>query len=316
MPNVFITNKCNLRCTYCFAKGMLGSTQVEEMSMEEVKSIAGFIKRQDVQLNDDRPRFISILGGEPTLHSNFKRIINYLLKSGFVITMFSNGTFSRDTSDFLGKLPTESINIILNINKRENYTKGKWGNIQYNLKNLHSIIALGFTIFETDFDYEMVLRNVNDFDLKRNIRLGISMPIVNASNAYVAYPEYKQIAKRILKFAKTSFKQNIVVGFDCGFVLCMFSRRELGRLKLYNTRLNFVCEGAIDIGKNERVWRCFPLHSIHNTKYGRFDNITALRDYYNDLLPVKVKGVSGSCGSCKHYIRHNCSGGCYGYEFR
>lgn len=316
MPNVFITNTCNLRCSYCFAKGMLGSAHAEEMTMEEIKRIANFIKRWDVPLNGNRPSFISILGGEPTLHSNFKKIIDYLLKNGFIINMFSNGTFSHEIADLLGKLPAESINIILNINKQENYSQEQWGNVKYNLKHLHNIIALGFTIFQSDFDYETVLQYIDHYNLKRDIRLGISMPIVNAFNAYVAYPQYKQIAKRILKFAKKSFDRNIVVGFDCGFILCMFSRRELGRLKLHNARLNFTCDGAIDIGKNGRVWRCFPLYSIHNTELGQFDSVTALRDYYNNLLPVKVKGISGSCGRCKHYIRHNCSGGCYGYEFQ
>ena len=316
MPNVFITNTCNLRCGYCFAKGMLGSARHEEMSMEEIRSVADFIKRSDAPQGGMSPSVISILGGEPTLHSGFREIMDYLISGGFVIKLFSNGTFSRRTTDYLEKLPVEAVNIILNINKREGYTLPQWENVNHNLKRLNRIITLGFTIYQTDFDYETVLGYINRYDLKRDIRLGISMPIVGASNAFVAYPEFKLAAKRILKFAGRAFDDNISIGFDCGFILCMFTRRELGRLKLRNVRLNFTCDGAIDIGKNGRVWRCFPLYGIHNTEYGRFDSVTAIKDYYNDLLPVKEKGISGSCGRCRHYLRRNCSGGCYGYEFR
>jgi len=295
---------------------MLGNVaHSEEMTMDEIKDIANFIKKSDGP-NPGPHHTISLLGGEPTLHSNFKEIINYLLKDGFMIKLFSNGTFPRETADFLATVPVEAIAIILNINKKESYSPTQWANLQHNLTNLNKIIALGFTIFQVDFDYETVLDYIRKFDLKRDIRLGISMPIVGASNAYVTYPQYKLVAKRILKFADDSFKSDISFGFDCGFLLCMFTKKELGHLKMRNVNLNFVCDGAIDIGKDGRVWRCFPLYSLHNSKLNQFNTIVDLKEHYNKLLPVKVKGVSGSCGKCTHYKRGNCSGGCYGYEFQ
>lgn len=316
MPNIFITNTCNLRCGYCFAKGMLGAARHEEMPLEEIKKIADFVKRSDTPPNGIMPGVISLLGGEPTLHSGFTEIIDYLIGEGFVIKIFSNGTFPRKTADYLKKLPVEAVNIILNINKEEGYAPQQWKNVTYNLEHLNRIISLGFTIYQVDFDYETVIRYINRYDLKRDIRLGISMPIVGTSNAFVAYPDYKPIAKRILEFAEKSFEADITVGFDCGFILCMFSRKELGRLKLRNVHLNFTCDGAIDIGKNGRVWRCFPLYSVHNTDLDRVDSVKGIKDYYNALLPVKQKGISGSCARCEHYLWGNCSAGCYGYEFR
>jgi sulfatase maturation enzyme AslB (radical SAM superfamily) len=316
MPNVFITNICNLRCRYCFAKGMLGAANPEEMTMDEVMKVADFVKRSDGPASVLLPSVISLLGGEPTLHSQFPRIVDSLIEQGLIIKLFSNGTFPRERADYLAKLPEGKVNIILNINKRDTYTPTQWENVVYNLTHLNKMITLGFTIFQTDFDYQTVLQYITRFDLKRDIRLGISMPIVNATNAFVTYPEYKVAAKRILQFAEESFEQNVTIGFDCGFILCMFSRKELGRLKQRNVRLNFVCDGAIDIGKNGRTWRCFPLYSIHNTDYTRFDSVNALKDHYNALLPVKGKGISGACGRCRHYRQRNCSGGCYGYEYR
>lgn len=316
MPNVFITNSCNLNCPYCFAKGMLGTARAEELSLREVKDIAAFVRRSDGPPGGAAPAVLSLLGGEPTLHSDFTGIMDYLLARKFVVKLFSNGTFPRDRAAYLAKLPEDKVNIILNINRRETYTPAQYARVRDNLKLLHRHISLGLTIDRPGFDYETVLGYVERYDLKRDIRLGISMPIVKASNTFMAFRDYKPAAARILRFAAAAFERNVRLGFDCGFILCMFTRRELGRLQLANVRLNFICDGAIDIGKGGRVWRCFPLHGIHNTDYRRFNSVTALRDHYNGLLPAKTRGISGACGRCPHYTRHNCSGGCYSYELR
>jgi len=317
MPNVFITNTCNLRCKYCFAKGMLGgAANAEEMTLDEIKKIATFVKNPEGPSTKEMPGIISLLGGEPTLHSQFRQIIDYLLENNFVVKLFSNGTFNRETADFLAGLPAESVGIILNINKRENYSPTQWENIQRNLSHLNKIITLGLTIFEVNFDFETVLNYITTYGLRRDIRLGISMPIVGASNAFVTYEQTKLVAQRLLQFAERGFEEDITLGFDCGFTLCMFTRKELGRMKKLNVRLNFTCDGAIDIGKHGRVWRCFPLYSIHNTNIDKHESVVGIKDFYNDLLPVKVKGISGDCGRCKHYQRRNCSGGCYGYELQ
>jgi MoaA/NifB/PqqE/SkfB family radical SAM enzyme len=314
MPNVFITNICNLNCKYCFAKGMLGDKCVNEFTMSEIKQVASFLKVSQGCPKGKRFR-ISILGGEPTLHSKFDEMIDFLIREGFIIVLFSNGTFPERVSDYLKHTPPNSLNIILNMNHRDTYTSIQWKNVERNLKTLNNIISLGFTIYQKQFDYSSVLEYIKKYDLKKEIRLGISLPIVNGDNTFVPYDDFKEIGRRIVEFSAASFKNKISFGLDCGFIVCMFNREQLGILQLNNVNLNFLCDGAIDIGKNGRIWRCFPLYSIYNTNLDKFDSVNALKEYYDQLLPVKKNGISGNCGNCKHFIQKICSGGCYGFEF-
>ncbi|MFH1369028.1 MAG: radical SAM protein [Elusimicrobiota bacterium] len=315
MPNVFITNICNLRCKYCFAKAMLGHSDVQEMTLDEIIPIADLIKKSE-KPNDKNKYVISILGGEPTLHSNFKGIIDYLIKDGFIIKLFTNGTFPAAIREYLKTLPSDAVNIILNINKRSSYKTAEWEYLTANLKELNGIVTLGFTIFEKNFNYGTIINYIKKYKLKTEVRLGISMPIVNADNKYVKYGECKAIAKRIVEFSRDAFAKDIILGFDCGFIICMFSRADLGKLQKNNVRINFLCDGAIDIGKNGRVWRCFPLHNIHNTSLSKFSSVLGIKDHYKSVLPKKEKGISGACGKCNYYGRNICSGGCYGFEFK
>lgn len=317
MPNVFITNTCNLRCSYCFAKGMLGgASHTEEMTLEEVADVSAFVKRSDAVDALGVPGMLSLLGGEPTRHSRFREIVQSLVADGVVIKMFTNGTFDPETAEFLAGLPAGAISLILNLNRPETYPKGQLERMHDNLRRLHAITALGLTIFRTDFDYDEVIRTIETYDLKRDIRLGIAMPIVGVKNAFVPHADYRAVAERILAFADAASARRIGIGFDCGFILCMFTREELGRLKLLGVRLNFTCDGAIDIGKGGAVWRCFPLYNLHPADYRSFDSIQGIKNHYAGVLPAKVKGITGACGECDHYRQGHCSAGCYAFEYR
>ncbi len=314
MPNLFITNVCNLDCNYCFAKGMLGEKGVNEFSLDEIKTAASFV-RSSGKGENKKNNIISILGGEPTLHSKFRDIIDYLTGNGFIVKLFTNGTFPAAISDYLKSLKPGLLYIILNMNRRENYSDVKWNNLERNLRTLNSMITLGMTIYEKKFDYRTILQYIETYDLRKEIRLGISLPIVNGINEFVRFDDVREIGGRIVEFSGEAFKKGIIVGFDCGYVMCMFTRKELGILQSNNANLNFLCDGAIDIGKNGRVWRCFPLYSIYNTNIGKFDSVRSLKEYYNSALPAKVKGISGNCSDCDYFKRRICSGGCYGFEF-
>lgn len=77
---LFITNRCNLRCRGCFYSHKLGG---EEMSLaqyqEAVKPYLGWIQK------------IILLGGEPTMHSDLPNIIKFNQAQNLKTTIYSNG---------------------------------------------------------------------------------------------------------------------------------------------------------------------------------------------------------------------------------
>jgi MoaA/NifB/PqqE/SkfB family radical SAM enzyme len=77
---VFITNKCNLRCKACFYAYKLG---YEEIPFDEYRNI--ILKYRNLI------KKVILMGGEPTLHKDINRMIAFNTLLGLKTTIYSNG---------------------------------------------------------------------------------------------------------------------------------------------------------------------------------------------------------------------------------
>ena len=93
-PNILLTNYCNESCGFCFAKQLMKDGDKKEISLKEYSNLLDYFERNG-------SKAVYLLGGEPTLHSNFKKVIEMSHKRGFEIELFTNGIFSDDTKEFL-----------------------------------------------------------------------------------------------------------------------------------------------------------------------------------------------------------------------
>lgn len=77
-----ITMRCNLRCVHCY----VAEDQTDhELKTDEVKGILDEIAANGCL-------WLLITGGEPLIRSDFLELYTYAKKSGFLITLFTNGT--------------------------------------------------------------------------------------------------------------------------------------------------------------------------------------------------------------------------------
>ena len=71
---IFITNRCNLKCDGCFARNIMGDRK-QDMSLKEYGEILlEFIQKGGKQIN--------IIGGEPLLHPDIITMIELNNKFG------------------------------------------------------------------------------------------------------------------------------------------------------------------------------------------------------------------------------------------
>lgn len=77
---IFITNRCNLRCKACFNEKNLGTG---DMSFDEYQNIVQFYHK-DISK-------IILLGGEPTMHDEIEHMIEYNQQYGLKTTIYTNG---------------------------------------------------------------------------------------------------------------------------------------------------------------------------------------------------------------------------------
>jgi organic radical activating enzyme len=80
---VFITNRCNLKCNGCFARNIIGEHRVHMQPDEYLKTI-----RTAVSKGVER---ITLIGGEPLMHPHLKEFVEMNYVYGLKTTIYSNG---------------------------------------------------------------------------------------------------------------------------------------------------------------------------------------------------------------------------------
>lgn len=102
---IALTNRCNLRCPHCYARedGPAG----RELSAPRWKSILDELKEAGCL-------FLLFTGGDPLIREDFADLYAYTRRSGFLVTLFSNGTLiTEETAALLADLPPRAVEISL-----------------------------------------------------------------------------------------------------------------------------------------------------------------------------------------------------------
>lgn len=308
MANLIITSLCNRSCKFCFAKSRLD--QIKQQKKNIHMPFGEIIEVFD-HLHNSETRVVGILGGEPTLHPQFRQIIEEAQQRGFHIKLFSNGIMGSKLADFLCGLEAGSISIICNISDFEVDSPSKQAKRDHALKKLGRMVTPGVTISDPNFDYRYLIDFIKRYDLNRRIRVGVAQPIVGQNNAFFPPEDYPELGQAIVKMAKECIKEDIVIGFDCGMTLCMFTEEQLGILMTHTEGFKSLCNPIIDIGPDKEVWSCFPLSEVYRTKLSAYESYQTICEYYQRIFrPYRSIGCRPECLSCKYMQRGQCKGGC------
>lgn len=309
MANILLTDHCNRRCSFCFARSRVNIRKQEadyksNMPFENVVKIMDFLSVSgDCQLR--------LLGGEPTLHPQFEEIVEVAVKRKFHVHVFSNGMMKNGIADFLARQPEDSVSLLCNISDQADDSARKIEKRDNALLKLGKRVRLGITVTNPDFEYRYIIDHILKFGLTKGIRLGIAQPIVGYDNEYLPTSCYKDAGKKIMEMVKECIRHEIIVGFDCGLTLCMFDENEIGTLMKLSGGFVMHCSPVIDIGQNLDVWHCFPLAEVMNTRLNQFKNRNEIVSFYRKTYePYRSLGAMPECIRCIHLKRGQCTGGC------
>jgi len=315
--NVMVTNYCNQNCSFCFANDLMKDKTIgSEMSLKDYKSVINKIKE-----NDENTRIIKLFGGEPTLHSQFDKIVQYALRFFPQVHIYTNGIFSEKADKHLQnyfKTKTPRISFCFNITtpgfqNNEKIRKLVSGRIM-KYKKVTSV-TLSITI-DPDFNIENFVKKINKniFDKKTLIRIGASNPIAKRKNHY-STNQFSKMGATVVTLVKKLHAINHDLGFflDCGFVRCMFNKKQ--EKFLINTGLRPAkgCYyGNIDYLANMEAIPCYSLSTMYKLSLKR-QNIHdviikfALKEYL-----YGKKYMLDQCKRCKYfgYEKGQCSGPC------
>lgn len=310
-----INEVCNQRCSYCFASEFVNKKR-NDMSFANFKKAVKFI---NTAKQNNR---VGIIGGEPLLHPEFDKFINYLDKNKDVkrFVIFTNGVFLLNHKKCI---ESKKAGILINVNSplevgEANYNKTVEA-IDY-IVNHDDInkLTIGLNIFSPDLDYSFFTNLADKYDF-RMVRLSIVVPAYDKEkNGLLHFYKLKQ---KTLEIVKKLLVRGTKFNFDCNVpVRCLWGEEELEDLKLmgltgekkYLIPINeSLCHPVIDILPDLTVIRCFGLSDKTKMSMKDFKTIDDLRDYYINNVDAKLSQIplDEKCLTCEMFVK-KCYGGC------
>ena len=131
-----ITYKCNSSCLFCAAN--IGLIQRDECDLQ----LNDFIKSTNEADLEPGDRII-LNGGEPTLCSDFQKIIEFCESKGFIIDIYSNGKlfYNSNFCNSVFKSGKYYIRIpLFGLNELHDYLTGKVGNFTLTIEGVKNLI--------------------------------------------------------------------------------------------------------------------------------------------------------------------------------
>ncbi len=185
---VSITDRCNLRCIYCFPYGHIQRLAHDEiLKYEEILRIV----RIGVDLGITKVR---VTGGEPLVRKGVYDFLNGVSRITGVseVTLTTNGVLLKDNLEKIRSAGINRINISLDTLNREKFRKitgndgfeAVWGGIE-------AACSSGFNPIKLNV---VALRGTNDDELLDFARLTLEQPF------HVRYIEYMPIGKSRMHF--------------------------------------------------------------------------------------------------------------------
>jgi len=326
--NLAINGTCAKGCSFCFTKedARLKHT-LGEMSIEKVGEL---LDHFDVKGSREE---VTILGGEPTQHSNFIGLMDYIISRGYKVNLVSNLLFGKRTLDYI----TTNIRHIQWVlpNGAELDEKNRLNLFKKNYLSLYTAYANTWGFEENPrlfialtlssdwkerkmYDYIKWLYHALDGKLNA-IRLGLDI-----TGTYLI--NNKEMGKEVTKILKFGMYNNIRVTSDCQVPPCLWEGKTKEsiiqnsfdfatfKVKGYDKICGFM---PLDIFPDGSSIHCYPLQDkvkIDNVlKISGENNILTLRDEFDDLYRDNHKNykIPQDCLDCVFY-KTECNGICGG----
>lgn len=313
MTNLTISAVCNQNCPYCFAADYLwqGEQPAQPfLDLNDFETSLAFLDRSGVDQ-------IRLLGGEPTLHPQFARIIELAGQTGKRLLVFSNGLMPEPALASLEALPIAACTVLINVNAPEEAGEVLHARRYATIRRLGKRVLPGFNIYRPDFQLDFLLPIIAETGCQPSIRLGLAHPCLSGDNQYIRPHQYAAIGQKLVHFARRAADAGVSLEFDCGFVRCMFSDSDLSTLKALKADVGWRCNPILDVGINGQVIYCYPLAGLGSLPLTPESDASTLRQtFITRTQAYRQAGIFKECSSCSFKSSGECAGGCLAIAMR
>lgn len=311
---IYPTLKCNLRCKFCFMNKKLLSEDTH--ANKNLKNILDLIDKCD----KNGVLTFSILGGEPTLYSDFMTILKELEKRKIHTSFTTNGSHISDELIYFLKKSNYIIPIISiqALNEKNFELMG----IEYK-DILNTVNKLYYSNIKFNINIVYTRQTVNELfeiiDYFENKKVGkISLAVYVETNTELkenikSFSELRIIKEKIEKYIKENNKKVFFTFEGCMFYFA-YPEYKNKKFNLTNfEKLEYGCEVGqtkLEIMSNGNISIC-PAHTMTTNDYINVFNEDILDvwnnnkelNYYRNLVNTDPK-----CKDCS--LNFFCNGGC------
>jgi len=316
--NFILTLKCNKHCPYCFAAESRAKEKIKVMELETFKKLFAKVPPNS--------RIIKLLGGEPTLHPNFKEIVDIVLARNFPLTIITNLLSDEDIFRFLAQKYYKKYNINFLINATDldiNNRLDKWVR---NYKIIHHAaykndmemsISIGLTLQnENNVNYYIDYLNtiIDRIKLVDTVRLSLPFPANESEKENFFFINNKKLGEKFLKICSFLIQNGIQPDLDCCIYPCVFENKEYFKLMLkFVKNFKTSCTGIpADVFPDETMSHCYPLRNILKVNVNKYKTLLeALEDLkrrYNVMESLIM--LPKECQQCGFRNSGLCHGPC------
>ena len=284
---IYITERCNANCPTCFNKQ---SRSTSELPYDKFCEICNMFVENNVQ-------HLKIMGGEPTLHHDFYRMVEYAQSKFAYVHIFTNAI-----NDIISNVQLrEEDSIVYNFNFSKSLTFSKL------LPNQPGKRALEIQI-NSSTDEERLLLEINRIYMLLPQKVICVLTLDCTENIFL---EREVLVKKYIRIWKYCEQKSIPLYQDHKIPLCWIYGTEVPIIHEKKSICNIECAGLIDSNGNLKHCNQFP-----NELINIYDN--------GKLLPYKIicnhlklahnkieqKALEKICTTCVLYGK-NCNGGCF-----
>lgn len=320
MANIMLTKQCNLHCPYCFANEFVNK-QSDVMSFDHFQFCLRFLS------SNPRER-IGLIGGEPTTHPDFKRMLAALIDSPFSsVCLFTNGIL---LDRYYNELRNTKFQILVNLNSPEAIGQELYQRTIANLDEMvqhlymHNQLGLSLNIHSADQDFSYILEALKRYSFQK-LRLSIAVPNLDENRRIDPLSYFEKMLPTVRRLVRKLLEMDVAPVFDCNYIpSCLLTEDDkklfsqhpstMRRSNLFTAKP--ICSPVLDILPDLHVVRCFGMSSVYKAWLPDFSTTEELKRHFimqvdsvaHQILP------SEKCRGCKEYLRIQCSGGCYAYR--
>ena len=281
------------------------------MPMDEFEESLDFLERSEVG-------YVSLLGGEPTIHPQFAEMMDRAIARRFRVLVLSGGLIPERVMKKLETTSKDELSVMMNIappggefSRREEEKQKEV------MRRLGSKVVLGLNIDSPGVALDFLLDWIDEYQLERAVRLGLAHPIVGGANAYLDPRDYPAVGRRVANFAFKARDADVQIEFDCGWVPCMFPDGVLEELGIPPQQVGLRCNPILDILPGRQVISCYPLAAVAREALPAEHDGRWLADRFTERLgSYRPMMLYRECATCAWRERGECSGGCIAKAMR